>query len=229
MQCTLSLAMRPRPLALLLSATLALPALLTGCGLKGSGVEATEKRELATFNAISIDGGFILIAHVDPATTQRVEVRGDDNIVPEVVTTVTDGTLELTIDQWLVRPKINTTIEVWVPSLSKVSVSGAVDLTADGLHGERFELAISGASSSKLSGKVDHFEVTSSGANTLHASELQAKVVKINVSGAGDSEVWASEQLDATVSGAGNVRYHGQPKDVQDDVSGAGSVEPASD
>ena len=116
MRCTLLLAMRPRPLVFLLSATLALPTLLTGCGLKGSGVEATEKRELETFNAISIDGGFILIAHVDPATTQRVEVRGDDNIVPEVVTTVTDGTLELTIDQWLVRPKINTTIEVWVPN-----------------------------------------------------------------------------------------------------------------
>lgn len=215
--------------ALLLSAALALSTVATGCGLRGSGVEATEARELQTFDAIGIDGGFILIVHVDPAAKQRVELRGDDNIVPEVKTTVTDGELTLTIDHWLVRPKINMTVEVWVPSLTKISVSGAADMTVDGLHGERFELTVSGASTSKLSGTVDHFEVTGSGANTLDASELQAKVVKISVSGAGDSQVWATEQLDATVSGAGNVRFHGEPADVQKDVSGAGSVEPASD
>jgi hypothetical protein len=215
---------RHRPLAVLLSAALALPTLLTGCGLRGSGVEATETRELESFDAIAIDGGFILIAHVDPAVTQRVELRGDDNIVPAVVATVADRELELTIDHWLVRPKIDMTVEVWVPSLRKISVSGAADMRVDGLHGERFDLAVSGASTSTLSGTVDHFEVVSSGANTLHASELHAKVVKIDVSGAGDSEVWASEQLDATVSGAGNVRYHGQPEDVQEDVSGSGSV-----
>jgi hypothetical protein len=220
---------RRRPLAIFLSAALALPILLSGCGLKGSGVAAIETRELESFDAIGIDGGFILIAHVDPAMTPRLELRGDDNIVPEVVAIVSDGELELTIDHWLVRPKIDMTVEVWVPSLSKISVSGAADMRVDGLHGERFELAVSGASTSKLSGTIDHFEVDSSGANTLDASELHAKVVKIDVSGAGDSEVWASEQLDANVSGAGNVRYHGQPTDVQQDVSGAGSVKPASD
>jgi hypothetical protein len=218
-----------RPLAVFLSAALALPTVLTGCGLRGSGVAATETREIASFDAIGIDGGFILIAHVDPAAAQRVELRGDDNIVPEVVTTVTDGKLELTIDHWLVRPQLDMTVEVRVPSLSAISVSGAADMRVDGLHGERFELAVSGASSSKLSGTIDHFEVESSGANTLDASELHAKVVKIGVSGAGDSEVWASEQLDANVSGAGNVRYHGEPEDVQENVSGAGSVKPASD
>jgi hypothetical protein len=218
-----------RPLAVFLSAALALlPTLLTGCGLRGSGVEATETRELESFDAIRIDGGFILIAHVEPTATQRLEIRGDDNIVPEVVATVSDGELELTIDHWLVRPKIDMTVEVWVPSLKKISVSGAADMRVDGLHGERFDLAISGVSTSKLSGTIDHFEVVSSGANTLEASELHAKVVKINVSGAGESEVWASEQLDATVSGAGTVRYHGQPE-VQQDISGSGSVEAASD
>jgi hypothetical protein len=213
-----------RPLVVFLSILLT-----TGCGLRGSGVEATETRELESFDAIEIDGGFILIVHVDPAATQRVELRGDDNIVPEVVTTVSDSQLELTIDHWLVRPKLDTTVEVWVPSLSEITVSGAADMRVDGLHGERFELAVSGASTSKLSGTIDHFEVDSSGANTLDASELHAKVVKIAVSGAGDSDVWASEQLDANVSGAGNVRYHGQPEDVQQNVSGAGSVKPASD
>lgn len=218
-----------RSLAIFLSTALALPALLSGCGLRGSGVEATETRELESFDAIEIDGGFILIVHVDPAVTQRVELRGDDNIVPEVVTTVSDGELELTIDHWLVRPELDMTIEIWVPSMSNISVSGAADMRVDGLHGERFELAVSGVSTSKLSGTIEQFEVTSSGANTLDARALQAKVVKMDVSGAGDSDVWASEQLDANVSGAGNIRYHGQPEDVQQNVSGAGSVKPASD
>ena len=38
-------------------AALLIPLCFTGCGLKGSGVEATEARDLETFDKIQIDGG----------------------------------------------------------------------------------------------------------------------------------------------------------------------------
>ena len=63
---------------------------------------------------------------------EESETRDDDHLVSEVVAAVTDGEPELTIDPWLVRPKLDMTVEVRVLPLSKIAVSGA-------LHSERFE------------------------------------------------------------------------------------------
>jgi hypothetical protein len=199
---------------------------LTGCILRGSGTAMTDTREVAAFDSIEVGGAFELIVHVDPAAAQRVEVSGDDNIVPEVTTSVSGGELEIAIDHGMVRPKLDMKVEVWVASLAGLEASGASDITVEGLHGEAFEIELSGASDSRFSGAVDRFEIELSGASDLDARELHAKIVDLELSGAGDAEVWASERLDAEVSGAGNVRYFGSPKEVQQDVSGAGSITP---
>jgi hypothetical protein len=198
---------------------------LTGCTLRGSGTAATETRELGEFEAIDIGGAFELVVHVNPDATPRVEVSGDDNIVPKIITKVAGGELDVSVDHWMVRPDRPLKIEIWARSITEIDASGASDISVEGLHGERFELDLSGASESTLSGAVDHFEVDSSGASDLDARALEAKTVEIDLSGAGDAEVWASEKLDAEVSGAGSVRYFGDPAEVDEDVSGAGKVE----
>lgn len=199
---------------------------LTGCSLRGSGTALTQSRDVEPFESIEIGGAFELIVHVDPSATQRVEVSGDDNIVPEVTTKVSAGELDVQIENGIVRPKLDLRVEIWVPSLTKLEASGASDITIEGLHGESFELDLSGASETNLRGAVDRFEVDSSGASDLDARELHAKVVALELSGAGNAEVWASDRLDADVSGAGNVHYFGDPKEVHEDVSGAGSITP---
>jgi hypothetical protein len=201
---------------------------LVGCGLRGSGTATTENRDVEPFESIEIGGAFELVVHVDPAATQRVEVSGDDNIVPEVKTTVSSGELDIEMPQGMVRPKLDLKVEVWVASLAGLEASGASNITVEGLHGEQFELELSGASETTLRGNVDLFDVDSSGASNLDARELHAKVVQLDLSGAGDAEVWASDRLDADVAGAGNVRYFGGTKEVQQDVSGAGSITPGS-
>lgn len=203
--------------------------ILMGCSLRGSGTAMTQARDVEAFDAIEIGGAFELIVHVDPTATQRVEVSGDDNIVPEVTTTVSGGELDIQIERdGMVRPKLDLRVEVWVPSLAGVEASGASEITVEGLHGERFELDLSGASDTNLRGSVDLFEVDISGASDLEARELHAKNVELELSGAGNAEVWASDRLDADVSGAGNVRYFGSTQEVHENVSGAGSVTPGS-
>jgi hypothetical protein len=202
---------------------------LAGCSLRGSGTAMTESRDVEAFDSIEIGGAFELIVHVDPTATQRVEVSGDDNIVPEVTTTVSGGELDIEFERnGMVRPKLDLRVEIWVPSLAGVEASGASEITVEGLHGERFELDLSGASDTNLRGSVDLFEVDISGASDLDARELHAKNVELELSGAGNAEVWASDRLDADVSGAGNVRYFGSTNAVHENVSGAGSVTPGS-
>jgi hypothetical protein len=197
---------------------------LGGCFLRGSGTELIETREVEAFDSIDIGGAFELVVHVDPQAPQRVVVSGDDNVVPKIETTVTSGELDVEIQRGMVRPELPMKVEVWVASLKELSASGASDIEVEGLHGEVFELELSGASKTVLRGSVDEFEVDSSGASDLDARELTAKIVDIDLSGAGDAEVWASDRLDADVSGAGSVRYYGETKEVHQDVSGAGSI-----
>ncbi|KIG17132.1 hypothetical protein DB30_03729 [Enhygromyxa salina] len=199
---------------------------LSACTLEGSGTAKSELRELDSFDAIELGGVFTLVVHVAPGTTQKVEVSSDDNIVPKILTTVSGGELDLSVDHRMVHPEHPMKVEVWVPSLTKIDASGASKIEVTGLHGERFELDLSGASQSTLAGVVDHFELDSSGAAKLEARALQATTVELDLSGAGHAEVWASDRLDAEVSGAGKVRYWGDPKQVNRDVSGSGSVEP---
>jgi hypothetical protein len=201
---------------------------LGGCMLRGSGTEMKDTREIEGFDSIDVGGAFELVVHVDPNVKPSVVVSGDDNIVPEIQTTVSSGELDVEIEHGMVRPKLPMKVEIWVTSLKGLDASGASDITIEGLHGEQFDLELSGASETRLSGTIDRFEVDSSGASDLDARELHAKTVDIDLSGAGDAEVWASDRLDADVSGAGSVRYYGDTKDVQKDVSGAGSVTPGS-
>lgn len=211
------------PLALPL--TLALP-LVSGCGTRGSGTAASEVREVESFDKIDLGGAFHLVVHVQPGATQKLEITADDNILPKIQASVSGGELDVGFGNIsFIRPKIPIKVEVWVPALSKVDASGAADITIDGLHGERFELELSGASDSSLSGAVDQLDVDISGAGELDAKKLQAKSVVLDLSGAAEAEVWASETLDVDISGAGEVGYWGNPATVNQDISGAGSLE----
>ena len=46
----------------------------------------------------------------------------------------------------------------------------------------------------------------------------------MSLSGAGQAEVYASEQLDVTISGVGRVTYSGRPKVINKNISGIGTV-----
>jgi hypothetical protein len=211
----------PRLGALALTAALAAS---LGCGLRGSGSSASETRKVDEFSRIEIGGAVELVVHVEPGVAQKLELTADDNILPKLTTTVDDGELDVDIDASWVRPKTPIKVEVWVPALLAIEVSGAGDVAVEGLHGESFELAISGAGGSKLRGEVERLSVAISGAGNLDAKQLQAERVDVRLSGAGNAEVWASEQLDVAISGVGNVGYRGNPGTITKAISGVGKL-----
>jgi hypothetical protein len=209
------------PLAFLLS--------LSGCGLRGSGTPATEPRELDSFQEIELGGAFELVVHVDPGATQKVEITADDNIVEKIETTVSNGELDVGLDDVsLVRPKTPMRVEVWVPALVAINASGASEIDVEGLHGESFTLELSGASDSTLQGAVERFEVNISGAGELDAKRLKAGDVTLKLSGAGEAAIAVADSLDVKISGAGEVTYFGEPSSVFQEISGAGSLEKGS-
>lgn len=193
-----------------------------GADIKGNGKARTEQRTLPTFRALSVSGS--IEVRVVVGGKQSVELRGDDNVLPVIETRVTKDRLVVhSTDSY--SSKVPLELRITVPALEALSASGACRGSVKGITGKTFALDASGASSFDLAGTVDRLRVDVSGSGTVRARGLVAASARASVSGAGDVELTATSQLDASVSGAGSIDYWGNPGSVQRSVSGAGSID----
>ena len=104
-----------------------------------------------------------------------------------------------------------------------VSSSGAGDITLD-VDAPEVKVDISGAGSVKLKGQAKSVDIGLSGAGHLQCYDLHAENAKVEVSGVGSAEVFASVRIEATVNGVGNIHYKGNPGSISQSVSGVGSI-----
>jgi hypothetical protein len=190
-------------------------------GVQGSGVRKTETRDLAPFKSIQTAGSYDVSITCQQA--QRFEIEGDDNILPLIKTEVRDGVLHIHTDSGYNATKA-VVVRVAVPDLERFSSAGADNVQIDKLKNDKLTLSSSGAAKMKASGATKSVDITSNGAGLIDTVTLLAERGKVTVAGAGNVEVFASQQLDVSVSGIGNVTYYGNPPVVNKSVSGIGSV-----
>lgn len=192
-----------------------------GKGVRGSGNRRTEKRELAAFKSVEAAGAFEV--NVVCQQTQSFEIEGDDNLLPIIKTDVSDGALRIHSDtQYNASRPI--TIRISIPDLEKYSSAGAGDIHISGIKNEQLVLSNTGAANIEASGQTKFVDLSSSGAGNIEAAKLTAERAKVSVSGAASVDVYASQQLDVSLSGIGSVTYSGNPPVVNKSVSGIGSV-----
>lgn len=208
---------------ILLFLSLALVA-LGGCKfdkVAGSGTTKTEKRNVPVFTAVDVSGAYEV--QIVAQKEQSVEIEGDDNLLPLIKTEVKDGVLEVSNEKSLsTRNKLR--LRISVQQLNGIETSGLSDIAATNIKSDEFKIETSGASELKISGEAKAVSIHSSGAGKIDAKELHAEKANVSTSGAAEVEVYATEELAADVSGAGNVDYYGNPKTVKEDKSGAGTV-----
>jgi hypothetical protein len=193
-----------------------------GDGVQGNGVARTETRDVAAFQTIELDGAGRLELVAGPPG--KLSITGDENILPLITTTVSDGKLVVNEKQGY-QPKTPLVISLSAPNVSRIEANGAGTVHVTGLTGASFALASRGASSADLTGQVDKLDIDVGGAGRIRASGLVAREAHVGISGAGSVEVNATEKLKADVSGVGAVKYRGSPS-VEKNVTGVGSVSP---
>lgn len=187
----------------------------------GSGNSKTEKRVVADFNAIEI--GCYGSVNIVGQEKESLEISVDDNILPVISTEVKDHILSIkTIKN--ISPKSKLQINVTTPMLEKMVLSGAGEVSLSKIKSNRLSVTVSGAGKIDISGEVKEFSANLSGAGYINAKELHAENANVSSSGAGAMEVFASEVLAVNISGAGNVNYYGNPKTVNKNISGIGSI-----
>ena len=198
--------------------------LFAGCkmgGISGSGTRKTEKKEVPAFKAIETGGAFDV--EITCQKPQSVELEADDNLLPLLETDVSDGVLHVGMKQDYHAKKL-IAVRIAVPDLNRITISGAGTARVTGVKNENFVINSTGAAKIEAKGETKAVEIRNSGAGLIDAHELRSSKAEVNLSGAGQAEVYASEQLDVTISGVGRVTYAGQPKVINKNISGIGTV-----
>lgn len=109
-----------------------------------------------------------------------------------------------------------------------IRISGTGDADFD-LNVNTLETRISGTGDAELRGVARSHDISISGTGDVEAGDLETEQAEVRVSGTGDCTVYVTGTLDASVSGLGDVRYRGNPSEVNTSASGLGSIEPYDD
>ncbi len=207
--------------------------LLAGCGyvnlrgvgpgesVAGSGNRRTERREVAGFDRLVVEGAFRVEAACGAGPS--VEIEADDNLLPLIRTPVEGGRLRVHSERGL-SMKALPVLRLTAPDLREIELPGASDFTLTGVRNESLTINVPGASKLRAQGETGRLEVNLSGAGLVDAEGLRARHVAASCSGAGSISVHASEALDASVSGVGSINYAGDPATVNRNVSGLGRI-----
>ncbi|MBI4861409.1 MAG: DUF2807 domain-containing protein [Candidatus Riflebacteria bacterium] len=201
---------------------LVLQLLPAGCGAqtKGDGSIKAEKRTLPPFTELDAGGAYqIDIVCQKP---QSLEISADSNLLSLIRTEVTNGRLDIGSDS--ISPSTTPKVTISVPDLRRLRLSGASKVSIEGVKNEAFTVDASGAVAVKASGQTRSLTVTLSGAGQVAMGDLHSEKARIESSGAGAVDVWASESLSVHLSGVGAVTYAGNPKTVQKEISGLGTL-----
>lgn len=213
----------------------------------GSGTAATEERALGGFAAIALRGAIDIV--VRQGTSERVQVRADDNLLA-LVQTVVEGrgdarTLRIEFKPGeTVRVKTPVVVTVDVIRLAAVSSHGSGDISIDALQTPALALRIAGSSHARLrqldteqlsigiagsgdvqaGGRAARLDVSIAGSGDVRTRELAADVVSVSIAGSGDASVTAHKTLSVTVAGSGDVDYAGGASVTHSRVAGSDSV-----
>ncbi|HEV8285649.1 MAG TPA: head GIN domain-containing protein [Chitinophagaceae bacterium] len=211
--------------------------------IRGNGNITTQTRSAGQFNSIDVSGA--IDVYVKQDSSSSIKVEADENL-QQYIETITDGDVLRIKAEPGFNIRSSRQIKVYVSSAAfkrfeasgackifgenKITsssdidydLSGSCDITMD-INAPKISADVSGACSLRLKGETKDFHVHGSGSTDIKSLDLLAENVDLDISGAGDAEVYASVKLTGSISGAASVNYKGT---AQTDIhtSGATSV-----
>lgn len=210
-------------------------------GIKGNGNVVKQERSVSSFSGIDVGGAFKVF--LTQGDKESVVVEADENLLDVIEISVRGNTLKISTNEDINNSKA-LNVYITFKNLDHLDVSGACELSSENkiklgdlelecsgasditlkMSADAVEADCSGASSIDLYGSAEALVLDVSGASHLDASDLEVKVCDADVSGASSAKVAVTSELSAEVSGAGSLKYTGDPVLKSTDVSGAGSL-----
>lgn len=184
----------------------------------------TEKREVANFTAIDIQGANVTT--ITAGNTASVTVSGDKTAVTPLITEVKNNTLYIYYpSSFSIGGRPNpVTLTITTSELQKLNIAGFSTTTASQLKTQTLDVATKGKVQLNLSGTVDTVNADLKGETVLNAKNLIAKTANLTAEGAAQVQIYASDAIKTDARGNVTVKVFGNPKAVANAASGNSSV-----
>jgi len=114
---------------------------------EGSGVPATQARDVGAFHGIDLAGSNNVVIRV--GEKQSVVVKADDNLLDRVTTEVQSGKLVIANAPGSFTTNSPMSVEVGVPSLDTLTLSGSGNIVVTGVEAKSFDVNLPAAARSR--------------------------------------------------------------------------------
>lgn len=211
--------------------------------ITGNGKVVAEVRELQPFHAVSMEGVFNVT--LTQGTKESVQVEGDENILPVIITVVENDTLKVKMkDNTSIQKMSKLNVNITLVSISNLNSQGVGSLKCtDTLRLKDLQLNLEGVGNTELNLVANQLTVTSNivgtlslagmvqeafidhdGVGALKAFDLQTGKMTLHSNGVGAAEIFASQEIIIDASGVGGVKYKGGAAKQQINNNGVGKV-----
>ncbi|WP_375206613.1 head GIN domain-containing protein [Hyphococcus sp.] len=182
----------------------------------------TRTLDLGGFDAITVAGVYELDVRV--GSDFSVELSGPAYEMDRVDASVKNGALVLDQRKRMRGEKNRNHRDgveavITLPSLTALNISGVVDGHVSDVDADSFSIKISGVGDLEVDGECGALDADLSGVGDLDAGGLECGAVDVKVSGVGSAIVFASEEVEARVSGMGDIDVYGSPQKVSKNKS----------
>lgn len=220
--------------------------LQSGCtyafhGIKGNGNVVKQERQISSFNSLEVGGAFRVI--LTQGDKESLTVETDENLLEVIKTSVVGNKLKISTTEDISNSEA-LNIYLTITDLKEMEISGACKLSCENkiklndldmecsgasdvelkLAANNLDLDFSGASQVDMFGSTNEVSLDLSGASDMDALEMETDKFSADISGASHAKIFVKSELSVNVSGAASVQYKGEPRLIQTDVSGAGSL-----
>lgn len=213
--------------------------------VNGNGDMVIKNRSVSNYDKVSLVGS--MDVDLVRGKEGELKIEAESNLQQYITTEVSNGVLKISVEKGVsISPSRNMGVKVTVPfeDLEGVALTGSGDIQSlDQIKAADFETQVTGSGNLKLNlnvrdlkssitgsgdtelkGNAETFSCKITGSGDFNAFDLKAGKVEASVSGSGDIEVTAIEELKARVSGSGDIVYKGNPQKQDFKTAGSGSV-----
>ena len=187
----------------------------------GSGVIKEESRSMKDFQGLSV--GYDFRAQISPGPF-KVQLKGDDNILPLVEADVSRGVLRLRYKEGVsIQTKNPVEVFIQAPVIDSIQLSGGSRLHGNLATRDTLEIDLSGGSQARLGAlQVKNLDIDGSGGSTLQVEKFAGKALDIDSSGGSTVTLdqVTSEKLTINASGASTIHLAGTSEAADIDISG---------
>jgi len=207
----------------------------------GNGKVVSKERTPEKASGVRASSGIDI--YLTQGNKPRLVVEADENLHEYIITEVSNGVLNVYTDA-NIRDAEMKKVYVTLEEINTISASSAGDVFGETpvktddlrisassagdikieVYAESIDANISSSGDVTLSGEADVLEADLSSAGDLNAYDLKVREADVSVSSAGGADIFVTDKLIARASGAGDINYKGDPKNVDAHSSSAGGI-----